>query len=120
MVTDPPSDLSALKANILKLTKEYSRLKHASFRPSNDSGRSPWKTGDSVPYAGRVFTEEEVAAAIELLKSNLNAFRVVRSLEGANKIMKSTIFLGTYPGLTSNMLDWEIKAISNFINSKIQ
>ena len=59
------TDLSALKNNILKLTKEYSKLKHASFRPSNDSQRTPWKTGDPLPYAGRVFTEDEVVAAVD-------------------------------------------------------
>ena len=34
------------------------------FRPASDPGRKAWEEGNTIPYAGRVFTEEEVAAAI--------------------------------------------------------
>ena len=59
-MTDP----SALRKEILQLTREYSRLVHSSFRPASDFGKESWKIGDSIPYAGRVFTEEEVEAAV--------------------------------------------------------
>ena len=49
---------------ILRLTREYSRLVHGSFRPAADPDRSPWQLGQTIPYAGRVFTEEEVEAAV--------------------------------------------------------
>ena len=58
------SDLQALKENILRLTREYSRQAHAAFRPGDDPERSEWQVGGTIPYAGRVFTEEEVAAAV--------------------------------------------------------
>jgi CDP-4-dehydro-6-deoxyglucose reductase, E1 len=58
------SDLQAIKKEILRLTVEYSKEAHAAFRPGNDPERQPWQTGTAIPYAGRVFTEEEVAAAI--------------------------------------------------------
>ena len=59
----PPSP-EQLKAEILALTREYSRQVHASFRPAADPERKPWEEGSTIPYAGRVFTEEEVEAAV--------------------------------------------------------
>ena len=53
-----------LKQEILRLTREYSRQVHANFRPAADPERLPWQEGTSIPYAGRVFTEEEVEAAV--------------------------------------------------------
>ncbi|MFM7675312.1 MAG: lipopolysaccharide biosynthesis protein RfbH [Synechococcus sp.] len=58
------SDLRALKEEILRLTREYSRQAHASFRPGDDPERRPWKPGTPIPYASRVFTDHEVAAAV--------------------------------------------------------
>jgi len=58
------SDLRALKEEILRLTREYSRQAHASFRPGDDLERKPWEAGTPIPYAGRVYTEDEVAAAV--------------------------------------------------------
>jgi CDP-6-deoxy-D-xylo-4-hexulose-3-dehydrase len=59
------SDLPSLKAEILRLTREYSRLAHQANRPADDATPPPFSPGQStVPYAGRVFTEEEVAAAV--------------------------------------------------------
>ena len=58
------SDPNSLKKEILRLTREYSKIVHASFRPGNDPERRPWTPGDNIPYAGRVFTDDEVEAAI--------------------------------------------------------
>jgi len=58
------SDPQALKQEILRLTREYSRQVHASFRPAADPERKPWQPGTTIPYAGRVFAEEEVEAAV--------------------------------------------------------
>ena len=59
-MTDPKE----LKAEILRLTREYSQIVHSSFRPALDPKRKPWNQGDTIPYAGRVFTEDEVEAAV--------------------------------------------------------
>jgi len=59
-MTDP----KALRQEILRLPREYSRQVHASFRPAADPDRIPWQPGTTIPYAGRVFTEEEVEAAV--------------------------------------------------------
>lgn len=54
-----------LKSKILELTREYSRRQHAANRPGSDPERQHFIPGQTtVPYAGRVFTEEEVAAAV--------------------------------------------------------
>jgi len=55
-----------LKAEILRLTRQYSTLVHQANRPADDPERDvafvPGET--TVPYAGRVFDENEVAAAV--------------------------------------------------------
>ena len=53
-----------LKKEILRLTREYSRQMHASFRPASDPDCKDWRENDNIPYAGRVFTEDEVEAAV--------------------------------------------------------
>lgn len=59
------NSLPELKAEILRLTREYSRQAHAAQRPGNDDARSSFIPGEMVvPYAGRVFTEDEVEAAV--------------------------------------------------------
>jgi hypothetical protein len=53
-----------IKTEILRLTREYSRLTHASNRPGDDPQRPLYTAGDGIPYAGRVFNEDEVEAAV--------------------------------------------------------
>jgi CDP-6-deoxy-D-xylo-4-hexulose-3-dehydrase len=54
-----------IKTEILRLTREYSAAVHAANRPGDDAARPPFKAGETVvPYAGRVFTEDEVEAAV--------------------------------------------------------
>ncbi len=53
-----------LKAEILRLTREYSSLMHKANRPGIENA-NPFVAGQTtVPYAGRVFTEDEVEAAV--------------------------------------------------------
>lgn len=53
-----------LKADILRLTREYSSLMHAAQRPGDDVARARWMPGQTIPYAGRVFDQNEVEAAV--------------------------------------------------------
>lgn len=54
-----------IKAEILRLTREYSKLTHAANRPGNDAAHAPFHAGETtIPYAGRVFDEDEVEAAV--------------------------------------------------------
>ncbi len=53
-----------IKSEILRLSREYARLAHRSNRPGSENAAAfePGKT--VIPYAGRVFTEDEVEAAV--------------------------------------------------------
>jgi len=53
-----------LKAEILRLTRAYSALTHRANRPGEDASPGDWQPGHTIPYAGRVFTEDEVEAAV--------------------------------------------------------
>ncbi len=57
------SDVQLLRTQILRLTREYSNLVHGANRPGGpDSDFVPGIS--TVPYAGRVFTADEVEAAV--------------------------------------------------------
>jgi CDP-6-deoxy-D-xylo-4-hexulose-3-dehydrase len=49
---------------VLSHTREFSALKHGAFRPAAHAQRQAWQLGTTIPYAGRVFTEDEVEAAV--------------------------------------------------------
>src|SRR5277367_6688265 len=58
----PPAEI---KAEILRLARDYSSAVHAANRPGADPARPGFVPGQTtVPYAGRVFTEDEVEAAV--------------------------------------------------------
>ena len=92
------SELSELNKKILKLTRDYSREVHASQRPSTDSLKSSWNIGDVIPYAGIVFTEDEVEAAV----SSTLDFWLTLGSEGLNMENELSRFLGTKKTLLVN------------------
>ncbi len=53
-----------LRDEILRLTRLYSAEVHAGHRPADDPARPPFEAGSPIPYAGRVFNEDEVEAAV--------------------------------------------------------
>lgn len=54
-----------LKNEILRLTREYSRRVHGQNRPGYGEEPPKFVPGETaIPYAGRVFTEDEVEAAV--------------------------------------------------------
>lgn len=54
-----------LRAEILRLTRAYSAAQHRANRPGDDPARAPFEPAvTTVPYAGRVFDEDEVEAAV--------------------------------------------------------
>lgn len=59
------NDPKKIRQEILRLTREYSRITHVTRRPGDDPTCSPFVSGETIiPYAGRVFTEDEVEAAV--------------------------------------------------------
>lgn len=57
-------ETESIKQEILRLTRIYSKKVHTKFRPASDPIREQWKKGTPIPYAGRVFDEREVEAAV--------------------------------------------------------
>lgn len=82
-----------IKAEILRLTREFSRQSHAANRPgyAADDARVAFVPGKTVvPYAGRVFTEDEVEAAVSATLD----FWLTLGKEGENFEKKLASFLG--------------------------
>ena len=52
---------------------------------------------------------------MQLRQENPEALRVVGEMVGSDQIMVNTLFLGTYPGLTEQMLSHEISVITSFM-----
>ena len=48
----------------------------------------------------------------------INDSSIADAFPGADAIMNTAIFLGTYPGLTQEMLDYEIQVIREFVKAK--
>ena len=93
-MTDP----ATLREEILRLTREYSRQVHAGFRPAADPERTPWQEGTNIPYAGRVFTEDEVEAAV----SSTLDFWLTLGKEGEAFQQELAAFLGVRHSLLVN------------------
>jgi CDP-6-deoxy-D-xylo-4-hexulose-3-dehydrase len=89
---------SEIKAEILRLTREYSRIQHAAQRPGWDERRPAYEVGDPVPYAGRVFMEDEVEAAI----SSTLDFWLTLGEEGAAFEEEIARFLGVKHSIVVN------------------
>lgn len=92
------TDLAALKQQILQLTRSYARQAHAAHRPGADPDRSPWQPGSTIPYAGRVFTEDEVEAAVGATLD----FWLTLGSEGAAMEKELAAFLGVRHSLLVN------------------
>jgi CDP-6-deoxy-D-xylo-4-hexulose-3-dehydrase len=85
------------RALVLLNTREFSHLKHLQNRPAIDP-LHPSFSGGSVPYAGRVFTSEEVEAAVSATLD----FWLTLGVEGAAFEKELAAFLGVHYCLAVN------------------
>ena len=92
------NDPASLRREILRLTREYSLQVHAGFRPAADPYRAPWQQGTTIPYAGRVFTEDEVEAAV----SSTLDFWLTMGKEGEAFQQELAAFMGVRHSLLVN------------------
>jgi CDP-6-deoxy-D-xylo-4-hexulose-3-dehydrase len=69
------------------------------------------KIGNRMLFGGNLVRQPVL---VQLKKDRPAAFRVVGNLEGADKIMTEALFIGTYPGLTRDMLDYVIDTIQTY------
>ena len=73
------------------------------------------KIGNRMLFGGNLVRQP---GFVQLRKDRPQAFRVIGNLAGADEIMHRALFLGTYPGLTPAMLDYEIETIHQFVRSR--
>ena len=70
------------------------------------------KIGNRMFFGGNLLRQP---VFVQLRKDRPESFRVVGEMTGADEIMNQAIFLGTYPGLTKEMMDYEIETIREFV-----
>lgn len=70
------------------------------------------KIGNRMLFGGNLLRQP---VFVQLREDRPESFRVVGSLEGADHIMNEALFLGTYPGLSTAMIDHEISVIHDFV-----
>jgi len=70
------------------------------------------KIGSRMLFGGNLTRQP---AFVQLKRDNPQAFRQVGDLAGADELMHQAIFIGTYPGLTPSMLNYEIEVITGFV-----
>lgn len=92
------SEPAHLKREILRLVRQYSREVHSANRPADDPHRQRWQEGDAIPYAGRVFTEDEVEAAVATTLD----FWLTLGQEGESFQRELSSFLGVRHSLLVN------------------
>jgi CDP-6-deoxy-D-xylo-4-hexulose-3-dehydrase len=74
------------------------------------------KIGNRMLFGGNLVRQP---AFVQLRRDNPPAMRVAVELPGADRIMKQTMFIGTYPGLTTGQIDYMVKTIRDFVASKV-
>lgn len=72
------------------------------------------KIGNRMLFGGNLLRQP---AFLQLKKDRPEAFRTAHPTPGADDLMNSAVFLGTYPGLSEEMLDYEIEVIREFVKS---
>ena len=69
------------------------------------------KIGNRMLFGGNLVRQPVL---VQLKKDRPDSFRAIGNLEGADKIMNEALFIGAYPGLTREMLDYVIDVIHKF------
>ncbi|MCR9294639.1 MAG: lipopolysaccharide biosynthesis protein RfbH [bacterium] len=69
------------------------------------------KIGNRMLFGGNLLRQP---AFVQLRKDNPAALRIVGDMLGADSIMNDTVFIGTYPGLTEEMLSYVVESIQCF------
>jgi CDP-6-deoxy-D-xylo-4-hexulose-3-dehydrase len=70
------------------------------------------KIGNRMLFGGNLLRQP---LFVQLKKDRPEAFRIVGDMSGADEIMNSALFLGTFPGLTKEMLNYELEIVHEFV-----
>jgi len=73
------------------------------------------KIGNRMLFGGNLLRQP---VFVQLKKDRPESFRLVGDTPGADAIMNTALFLGTYPGLTEEMMAHEIKTIRAFVTGR--
>jgi CDP-6-deoxy-D-xylo-4-hexulose-3-dehydrase len=73
------------------------------------------RIGNRMLFGGNLLRQP---VFVNLAKERPDSFRVAVECVGADELMQSAIFLGTYPGLTRAMLDREIEVLHQFVEQR--
>lgn len=73
------------------------------------------RIGNRMLFGGNLVRQP---AFVQLARDQPAAFRMIGKLAGADRIMNEAIFLGVYPGLTTQMLDYVLDVIGKFVRAK--
>jgi CDP-6-deoxy-D-xylo-4-hexulose-3-dehydrase len=75
------------------------------------------KIGNRMLFGGNLVRQP---AFVQLSRDDPQALRIVDDLPGADHIMAHTLFLGTYPGLTREMIEYMVRVIREFVGEKTE
>ena len=92
------------------LVREEAPFRHSDLARFLDSN----KIGNRMLFGGNMVRQP---VFVQLVKDRPGSFRIVGKLTGADQLMQQALFLGTYPGLSNEMLDFEIDVIRKFVHS---
>ncbi len=92
---------------LVKPTAPFSRTAFAQHLDAN-------KIGNRMLFGGNLVRQP---AFVQLQKDNPAALRVIGDLSGADRIMNEAVFVGVYPGLTREMLEYMIETIFHFVKN---
>ena len=73
------------------------------------------KIGNRMLFGGNLVRQP---AFVTLKRQHPGAFRTVGDLAGADRIMNEAVFVGTYPGLTPEMLDYMATTLRHFVRQQ--
>jgi len=71
------------------------------------------RIGNRMLFGGNLVKQP---AFVQLAQDRPSAFRIVGKLTGADALMERALFIGTYPGLSHEMIDYEIEVIKQFLD----
>jgi CDP-6-deoxy-D-xylo-4-hexulose-3-dehydrase len=95
----------------MMLVKPTAPFRRREFAQALDAA----KIGNRMLFGGNLLRQP---AFVQLRKDHPAACRVVGNLAGADRIMNEAIFIGTYPGLTPEMLNYMVTTIRNFATTR--
>lgn len=75
------------------------------------------RIGNRMLFGGNLLRQP---AFVSMKQEHPEGFRVVSDCHGADEIMNQAIFIGTYPGLSAEMLDYMVSQIRKFVTGSKQ